>query len=78
MPHRLARRGPPYDLFGEIPVTWDEVWDWVETVAGIDRRSWRACYYIEWWNVPDKIRAEKLGALSNRPKPSTKTYRGID
>lgn len=47
------------DLFGEIPVTWQEVWDWIECVAGIERTSWRAPYYIEHWNVPAKIRAAK-------------------
>jgi anaerobic glycerol-3-phosphate dehydrogenase len=47
------------DLFGEIPVTWPEVWDWLEAVAGIERTSWRAPYYIEHWNVPAKIRAAK-------------------
>lgn len=60
MPRRSARRGPPYDLFGEIPVTWDEVWEWVENNVGLQRTSWRAAYYIRWWNVADKIRQEKL------------------
>lgn len=48
------------DLFGEVAVTWDEVYEWVESVANISRDSWRAKYYIEHWNVPDKIRAAKL------------------
>jgi len=60
MPRRKSRRGPPYDLFGEIPVTWPEVWEWVEQVAGINRDSWRARYYVTHWNVPEKIRREKL------------------
>lgn len=47
------------DLFGEIPVTWPEVWDWLENVAGIARESWRARYYLENWDVPAKIRAAK-------------------
>lgn len=59
MPRR-PQRGPPYDLFGEIPVTWPEIWEWIETVASISRDSWRAAYYIEHWNVADKIRREKL------------------
>ena len=49
-----------YDLFGEIPVTWDEVWLWVEMVAGLPRDSWRAANYVRWWNVPEKIRWAKL------------------
>jgi hypothetical protein len=52
---RLAR-----DLFFEIPVTWPEVWHWLEASPKIPRNSWRAAYYIEYWNVPDKIRAAKL------------------
>ena len=72
MPRRSARRGPPYDLFGEVPVTWQEVWDWVENVAGIPRDSWRAAYYAEFWNVPEKIRAAKIAA--HRLK---RPYRGI-
>ena len=68
MPRRSARRGPPYDLFGEIPVTWEEVWQWVESIAGLSRDSWRARYYVEWWNVPEKIRAEKLRASAFHKK----------
>lgn len=48
------------DLFGEIPVTWPEIWNWVEAVGGIERTSWRAAYYAEHWNVAEKIRAEKI------------------
>jgi hypothetical protein len=52
------------DLFGEVPVTWPEIWAWLEAVPGIARDSWRARYYLDSWNVPDKIRAAKLaGAL---------------
>jgi hypothetical protein len=48
------------DLFGEIPVTWPEIWDWLEAIPKIPRDSWRPVYYIEYWNVPEKIRAAKL------------------
>lgn len=48
------------DLFGEIPVTWDEVWDWIETVARIPRESWRAQWYLRYWDVADKVRRAKL------------------
>ena len=56
----MRRRGPPYDLFGEIAVTWPEVWAWLEAVPGIARDSWRAPYYLTCWNVAEKIRAAKL------------------
>jgi len=57
----MARRTPhpAEDLFGEVPVTWPEVWDWIEQVAGIPRDSWRARWYCRCWDVPDKIRAAK-------------------
>lgn len=60
------------DLFGEIPVTWPEIWDWVESVAKIPRTSWRARYYAEHWNVPEKIRAEKLRSarLAAKARPT--------
>jgi hypothetical protein len=51
MPHR--------DLFGEIPVTWDEVDAWCLAVAGLPPDSWRRRYYLAHWNVPEKIRAAK-------------------
>jgi hypothetical protein len=59
VPNGIKSR-PARDLFGEIPVTWPEVWLWVETVPHIPRESWRAAYYLKCWNVPDKIRAAKL------------------
>ena len=48
------------DLFGEVPVTWPEIWAWLEAVPGISRDSWRAGYYLKFWDVPAKIRAAKL------------------
>lgn len=47
------------DLFGEIPVTWPEVFTWCKAVAGIELDSWRLPYYIEYWNVPGKVAAAK-------------------
>jgi hypothetical protein len=55
---------PPYDLFGEIPVTWADVDAWCLAVAGLDADSWRRSYYIRHWNVVEKIRqAKALGAF---------------
>ena len=43
------------DLFGEIPVAWDEVLTWCEIVAPrIGERF--LLYYIRCWDVPGKIR----------------------
>src|SRR5687768_486195 len=60
MQKRAGSPRAPRDLFGEIPVTWDEVYQWVFAVARIPADSWRARYYIEHWNIPDKIREAKL------------------
>jgi hypothetical protein len=59
----------PFDLFGEIPVTWDEVYQWISAVAGIRPDSWRAGYYIEHWNVLKRSGGPKS------PIPSTTSYR---
>lgn len=48
------------DLFGEVPVTWEEIYLWCEVVAEIPRDSWRLGYYIKAWDVAGKIRAAKL------------------
>ena len=48
------------DLFGEVPVTWPEIWDWIEAVPRISRHSWRAQYYVKHWNVAEKVRAAKI------------------
>lgn len=50
------------DLFGEVVVTWPDVYAWIEAVAGIPRDSPRAEHYIRGWNVPEKIaRAKREG-----------------
>lgn len=61
MPRQVSKKRDPLQLylFDEIPVTWPEVWEWIERVAGISRDSWRADYYIEYWNVVEKIRPAK-------------------
>ncbi len=67
------------DLFGEVPVTWPEIWDWIEAVPKINRHSWRAPYYAEHWHVADKVRNAKINgtyhatisnAWSENPQPS--------
>jgi hypothetical protein len=55
---RHLKPRPGEDLFGEVPITWPEVYLWVETVC--PRCSpWRVRWYVENWNVLDKIRAAK-------------------
>jgi hypothetical protein len=48
------------DLFGEIPVTLEELLAWMLAVPGIpptDAR--RFAYYVRHWNVIEKIQAAK-------------------
>lgn len=49
----------PYDLFGEVPVTVDDLYLWCAVVA--PRIATRNLdYYIKYWNVAGKIRASKI------------------
>ncbi|HJW55883.1 MAG TPA: hypothetical protein VJ577_11465 [Burkholderiaceae bacterium] len=63
----------PYDLFGEIPVTEEEIFDWVAAVAPrwlTPERSFLG--YVRDYNVPAKIRAAKLAGtfheITSRPR----------
>ena len=58
---RNARRPDPHaDLFGEIPVTFDELAAWCEAVPRISRSSSRFTWYCNGWRVADKVRAAKV------------------
>lgn len=68
----VAPRPSTRDLFGEVPVTLDEVSAWVLAVAGISPASWRFAWYVANWRVVEKIRAAKLAgtfdqAVAARP-----------
>lgn len=69
MPRR-SRLNPAVDLFGEVPVSWEEVYTWTETVAGISRHSWRAAWYIRHWDVPGKVAREKRARQLRYWEPS--------
>lgn len=47
------------DLFGEIPVSLDDVETWLDVIAAYPRTSWRRDHYARAWNVPEKIRQAK-------------------
>ena len=50
----------PYDLFGEIPVTDDEIFQWVAAMSPRNMSSERSYQnYVRNWNVAEKIRAAK-------------------
>jgi hypothetical protein len=62
----------PHDLFGEIPVTHDDIARWCEQVRYSTPTQWRHDWYVKNWNVAEKIRQEKLSgawfaAASIRP-----------
>lgn len=65
----------PYDLFGEVPVTEDEIFDWVAAVAPRWLTPQRAFEgYVRSYNVAAKIRAAKLDGtfhqiIENRSHP---------
>ncbi|WP_250479009.1 MULTISPECIES: hypothetical protein [unclassified Caballeronia] len=57
----MRRRHPQKDLFGQVPVTLDEVREWVEAVAPAYCSSERAFQtYVRCWDVPGKIVQAKL------------------
>lgn len=48
------------DLFGQVPVTWDECYQWVAAMTpNFDTERMRAIY-IRGYNVPDKVAWAKL------------------
>jgi hypothetical protein len=59
---------PARDLFGEVPVTQDDIYLWVLAVAPrwlSSERSYSG--YCRAWDVPSKIRAAKLaGTFESR------------
>lgn len=65
------------DLFGEVPVTLDEVLLWMLAVSGLPPTSPRFAYYVRGWNVVEKIQRAKaegrfeqiLAEASARPSP---------
>lgn len=56
---------PLLDLFGEIPVSLDEIEIWIDVVPGWPRTTCaaRRARYAECWNVPAKIRAAKASGF---------------
>lgn len=56
-----ALRPRARDLFGFVPVTIDEEYEWVKKVAPhISHAPWRVENYIKGYRVAEKIQAAKL------------------
>lgn len=47
------------DLFGDIPVSLEEIEIWLDTVPRFSRDSPRRKHYALYWNIPEKIKAAK-------------------
>jgi hypothetical protein len=48
------------DLFGQVVVSWPEVIEWCQLVAGISPDSPRLAAYVTAWDVPAKVAQAKL------------------
>lgn len=63
------------DLFGEVAVTINDITLWVENVARLPRNSPRFHYYVEHWNVIEKIRRAKIsGTFDNLTSANDESY----
>lgn len=67
------------DLFGEVPVTYEDIEHWLITVPRIDPGSRHADWYVKAYDVPGKIKAAKLAGrweqMERRELPERLTRR---
>ena len=67
-------RQPPIDLFGEVVVTSDDLFDWVASVSPIHLHERGYALYLQRYDVAGKVRAAKLrgqfdAITARRPPP---------
>lgn len=62
MPSKTGRELRPraLDLFGQVPVTKNDINLWLIHVHQVHPDSPRAAYFVRGWNVPEKVRQAKL------------------
>lgn len=60
------------DLFGQVPVTWPEIYAWCREVAGLEPDNPRTLAYIRQWNVPAKVADAKRAAPTWPPGESSR------
>lgn len=58
--NKKKAKNPALDLFGDVPVTVDDVVLWCESVPHIPPDSPRFARYVHSWHVVEKIKAAKL------------------
>lgn len=83
-PEQLAQ--PGRDLFGEVPVSFEDVYAWLLAVANIDPESERAAAYVRDWGVVRRIVECKLkgtmesivDAARRNPRYVELTVQGIE
>jgi hypothetical protein len=67
-PHEL--RPSTVDLFGDVPVTHDDINAWLRQVPRIEPGSRRAAHYVQGYDVIGKIKRAKLeGTFEARTAP---------
>lgn len=63
------------DLFGEVVITLDDVECWLDSVPNLSLKSQRRQWYIEQWDVTNKIKCSILDGsftefiTSDKPPP---------
>jgi hypothetical protein len=72
MTHRY--RQPPIDLFGEVVITHDDLYDWVASVSPVHLNERAYDLYVQRYDVADKVRISKLrgtfeATTARRPPP---------
>jgi len=57
----------PHDLFGEIAITWPEIYTWVDVNVPRWANSSRLDWYIKNYNVVGKAQRDKAFELTGHP-----------
>lgn len=66
------------DLFGQVIVSYDDLTDWVCAVApGFSLNEYRRQYYIEHWNVAEKVTRAKLAGTFDATIENARTRRAF-
>ncbi|RFP36162.1 hypothetical protein [Duganella sp. BJB476] len=72
--HSYQLHQPAVDLFGEVPVTDDDLYDWVASVSPVHTNERGYALYVQRYDVAGKVRAAKLARTfdaitARRPPP---------
>ncbi len=56
-------RQPPLDLFGEVPISETDLYDWVAAVAPLHLNTRAFRHYVRGYDVAGKVRSAKLAGM---------------